>query len=55
MPEINLTHGQKLYAEARQIIIEQLQLKERSERNYVRLATILAHLYARISVFDLHL
>jgi hypothetical protein len=46
MSETILTRGQSLYDEARQVVADELKLREQSGYNLVRLAAILKDLYA---------
>ena len=45
MTEAMLTQAQKIYGEAREIVAKEVELKRRSGRNIVRLASILKDLY----------
>lgn len=45
MNEVKLTQAQQLYTEAREIVAEEVKLKQRSGRNFVRLGSILKELY----------
>ena len=46
MDEANLNRAQKLYDEAREVVAEEVRLKQKSSRHIVRIASILKDLYA---------